>query len=53
MIIPKHVVGVFTRGTEPVVTADVPGFDPTRRDAVHCTYGDPVGLPVDSWGLRS
>ena len=53
VIIPKHVVVIFAPGTDPVVTLDVPGFDATRHDAVHCTYVDPVGLAVDFWGLRS
>jgi hypothetical protein len=53
VIIPKYVVVVFAPGTDPVVTVDVPGFDPTRHDAVHCGYVDPAGLAVDFWGLRS
>ena len=53
VIIPKYVEVVFTPGTSPVVTLQVPGFDRTAERAVHCTYVDPVGLAVDFWGLRS
>ena len=53
VIIPKHVEVVFAPGTDPVVTVDVPGFDPAKHDAVHCSYVDPAGLAVDLWGLRS
>lgn len=53
VIIPKYVEVVFTPGTSPVVTLQVPGFDRTTDAAVHCTYVDPAGLAVDFWGLRS
>jgi hypothetical protein len=55
VIKPKHVEVVFPapNTTEPVTTLDVPGFDETRPDAVHCTYTDPAGLFVDFTGLRN
>ncbi|WP_404380104.1 hypothetical protein LL946_09730 [Knoellia locipacati] len=52
VIIPKHVEVVFTPGTDPVVTLDVPGFDPTGDGVVLCEYVDPVGLAVEFSGLR-
>jgi hypothetical protein len=60
---PFHVVGstdvIVPMHTETVVDGrlivaiDVPGFDPTRDDAVTCTYTDPAGLFVTVSGIRS
>lgn len=52
VIIPKLVQVVLPDGQGPVVTLNVPGFDPSRKSTVHCTYVDPVGLEVEFWGLR-
>ena len=52
VIKPKHVEVTTTTG-QTFVTFDTPGFDPTRSNAVHCTYVDPVGLAVSFVGLRN
>ena len=52
VIKPKHVEVIFPDMTQPVVTADVPGFEDKAR-TVHCTYTDPAGLFVHFIGLRN
>src|SRR4051794_9901988 len=53
VIIPKHVEVIFPGQTDPVITLDVPGFDPQRSDVVQCSYTDPAGLFVSFSGIRS
>jgi hypothetical protein len=52
VIVPKHSVAVLPSGSV-VVAIDVPGFDPSRSDAVHCTYTDPAGVFVTFEGIRT
>jgi hypothetical protein len=52
VINPMHVVAQLPGG-QIVTSVDVPGFDPTRSDAVHCTYTDPAGVFVTLDGYRN
>ena len=51
VIVPKHVVA--QRDVLTITSIDVPGFDPSRHDSVHCTYTDPAGFFVTLDGIRA